>query len=116
MQAKIDERLERGLRALAQQGMGTEQMRKLDFTRLRAAQRDGAVAEVKTDLILDRIASEEAVAVTDEELDREVQIAALQSREPVETLHARLEQEGRLESIRQQMRREKTAHLLYERM
>ena len=49
MQEQIDARLERGLRALAAQGMNTEQMRKLDFARLRAAQRDGAMAEVKTD-------------------------------------------------------------------
>ena len=48
MQEQIDARLERGLRALAAQGMQPEQMRKLDFTRLRAAQRDSAVAEVKT--------------------------------------------------------------------
>ena len=48
VQEQIDARLERGLRALAAQGMDTEQMRKLDFGRLRVAQRDGAIAEVKT--------------------------------------------------------------------
>ena len=48
VQEQIDARLERGLRALAAQGMNPEQMRKLDFGRLRAAQRDSAVAEVKT--------------------------------------------------------------------
>jgi trigger factor len=40
VQDQIDARLERGLRALAAQGMNPEQMRKLDFGRLRAAQRD----------------------------------------------------------------------------
>jgi len=40
VQEQIDARLERGLRALAAQGMDTEQMRKLDFGRLRGAQRD----------------------------------------------------------------------------
>ena len=48
VQDQIDARLERGLRALAAQGMNPEQMRKLDFGRLRVAQRDSAVAEVKT--------------------------------------------------------------------
>ncbi len=57
VQEQIDARLERGLRALAAQGMDTEQMRKLDFARLRAAQRDGALAEVKTNILLDRIAA-----------------------------------------------------------
>jgi trigger factor len=44
VQEQIETRLERGLRALAAQGMDTEQMRKLDFARLRVAQRDGAIA------------------------------------------------------------------------
>ncbi|MGA8044098.1 MAG: trigger factor, partial [Terracidiphilus sp.] len=83
VQDRIDARLERGLRALAAQGMQTEQMRKLDFGRLRAAQRDGAIAEVRASLIMDRIAEAENITVTDEEVDREIQIAAIQSREPV---------------------------------
>jgi trigger factor len=116
VQDQVDARLERGLRALAAQGMNTEQMRKLDFGRLRVAQRDGAIAEVKTNLLLDKIAEAEKVTVTDEELDREVQIAALQSNEPVEALRQRLTQDGGLARIREQMKREKTANLLYERL
>jgi len=92
----------RGLRALAAQGMDTEQMRKLDFSRLRTAQRDGAIAEVKTNLLLDKIAEAEGVTVSDEELDRELQLAALQSNEPIETLRNRLTQDGGLARIREQ--------------
>jgi trigger factor len=116
VQEQIDTRLERGLRALAAQGMEPEQMRKLDFTRLRAAQRDGATAEVKTNILLDRIAVEEQIGVTDEELDSELQLAALQSREPIDALKVRLTQDGGLARIREQMRREKTASALYERL
>ena len=116
VQDQVDARLERGLRALAAQGMATEQMRKLDFGRLRVAQRDSAIAEVKTNLLLDKIAEAEGVTVTDEELDREVQIAALQSNEPVDALRQRLTQDGGLARIREQMKREKTANLLYERL
>ncbi len=116
VQDQVDARLERGLRALAAQGMDTEQMRKLDFTRLRTAQRDGAIAEVKTNLLLDKIAEAEGITVSDEELDRELQLAALQSNEPVETLRSRLTQDGGLARIREQMKREKTANLLYERL
>ena len=116
VQEQIDARLERGLRALAAQGMQTEQMRKLDFGRLRAAQRDSAVAEVKTNVLLDRIAHEENITVSDEELDRELQIAALQSREPFDALKARLTEDGGLARIREQLRREKTAIVLYERL
>ncbi len=116
VQEQIDTRLERGLRALAAQGMAAEQMRKLDFGRLRAAQRDSAVAEVRTNILLDRIAGEENITVSDEEMDKELQIAAIQSREPLDTLKARLTQEGGLARIREQIRREKTASILYERL
>lgn len=116
VQEQIDARLDRGLRALAGQGMSTEQMRKLDFGRLRAAQRDSAVAEVKSSLLLARIAQQENLEVSDEELDREIQIAAIQSREPVDALRQRLTQDGGLARIREQLKREKTAQLLYERL
>ena len=116
VQDQIDTRLERGLRALAAQGMNPEQMRNLDFGRLRVAQRDSAVAEVKAHVLLDRIADKEGVTVSDEELDNELHLAALQSREPYETLRQRLTDDGGLARIREQMKREKTASLLYERL
>ena len=116
VQQQVDAGLERGLRALAGQGMNPEMMRRLDFTRLRAAQRDSAVNEVKTSLLLDRIADAEGISVSDEEVDREIYIASLQSREPVETVRARLTQDGSLARIREQLRREKTASLLYQRL
>jgi len=116
VQQQVDARLDRGLRALAQQGMNADMMRKLDFGRLRAAQRDSAIGEVKTSLLIDRIADAEGIAVSDEEVDREIYMAALQQREPVETLRARLTQDGGLARIREQLRREKTASLLYQRL
>jgi trigger factor len=116
VQEQIDARLERGLRALAAQGMNPDQMRKLDFARLREAQRDSALAEAKTSILLDRIAKEENIVVSEEELDHELQIASLQSREPVDTLKVRLTEDGGLARLREQLRREKTASVLYERM
>jgi trigger factor len=116
VQSQIDTRLERGLRALAAQGMQPEQMRKLDFTRLRAAQRDSAVAEVKTNILLDRIAGEENITITDEDLDKELQIVSIQSREPLDALKVRLTKDGGLARIREQLRRDKTASILYERL
>jgi trigger factor len=116
VQDQIDQRLDRGLRALAAQGMNPEQMRKLDFARLRAAQRDSATAEVKTMVLLDRIAQEENITVSEEEFERELQLAAIQSGEPLDTLKARLTGDGGLARIREQLRREKTASLMYERL
>jgi trigger factor len=116
VQDQIDTRLERGLRALAAQGMQPEQMRKLDFAKLRGAQRESAMAEVKANVLLDRIAGEENIIVSDEEMDKELQIAAIQSREPLDALKVRLTKEGGLARIREQLRREKTASVLYERL
>lgn len=116
VQNQIDARLDRGLRALAAQGMRTEDMRKLDFGRLRAGQRDSAVSEVKATLILDKIADAEKVEISDEEMEHELQIISIQTREPLETLRTRLTSEGALARIREQLRREKTASLLYDRL
>ncbi len=116
VQQQIDARLDRGLRALAQQGMKPEDMRKLDFGRLRAAQRDQAVNEVKASMILDRISEAEGVVVSDEDLDRELLMLSIQSREPLEALRERLTKDGGLDRIREQMRREKTGSVLYEKL
>jgi trigger factor len=67
VQQQVDARLERGLRALAQQGMSSDAMRQLDFGRLREVQRDQAVTEVKVSLILDKVAEREHIEVTDED-------------------------------------------------
>ena len=116
VQQRVDARLERGLRALAQQGMKADDMRKLDFVRLRAAQRDEAEREVKASLVVDRIAEAESVAVSDEELNHEVLLLSLQTREPYETLRERLAKDGGLERLREEMRREKTGRVLYEKL
>jgi trigger factor len=116
VQSQIDTRLERGLRALAAQGMRTEDMRKMDFERLREAQRESAANEVKGTLLLDRIADAEKIDVSDEEVERELQVISLQTREPLETLRERLTREGNLARIREQLRREKTGNLLVERL
>jgi trigger factor len=91
-------------------------MRKLDFNRLRAAQRDEALNEVKASLILDRIADAEKIEVSDDDLNRELLMLSIQSREPLETLRERLSKDGGLTKIREQMRREKTGNVLYEKV
>jgi trigger factor len=116
VQQQIDTRLDRGLRALAAQGMRTEDMRNLDFDRLRAAQRASATAEVKGSILLDRIADAENVRLPEEDVESELQAISLQMHEPVDTLRTRLTEDGSLARIRERLRREKMGALLYERM
>ena len=115
LDSQIDLRLERGLRALAAQGMTTEHMKKMDFGRLRAGQREGALREVKASLILEQIADNEKIEISDEELDREVETMALQGKQPVEKVRARLTEDGGLDRIRHRLRNEKTLDFLYRR-
>jgi trigger factor len=116
VQQQIEARLDRGLRALAQQGMSVDDMRKLDFARLREAQRGQAINEVKASMLLDRIAEAESVTVSDADMDRELLMLSIQSREPLEALRERLSHDGGLDRIREQMRREKTGSVLYEKL
>ena len=116
VQQQIDARLERGLRALAQQGMTSDAMRQLDFGRLREAQREQAMQEVKASILLDRLAAVENITVEDDELDRELLMVSIQQREPLDALRKRMAGDGSLERMREQMRREKTATHLYEKL
>jgi len=110
---QIDVRLERGLRALAAQGMKMEDMKKMDLPRLRAGQRDQAVQDVKSSLLLERIAELENIEVGDEELNREIDSLAQQTKQTSEAVRARLTQEGGLDRIRNRIRSEKTLDFLY---
>lgn len=112
---QIETRMERGLRALAAQGMRTEDMKKMDLGRLRAGQREGALKEVKATLILDRIADREQVSVSDEDVGRELDDLAARSGQTAEALRSRLTREGALDRIRNRIRQEKTLDLLYRR-
>jgi trigger factor len=110
---QIDMRLERGLRALAAQGMKAEDIKKMDLNRLRVGQREQALQEVKASLVLDKIAEEEKIEVSDEEIDREIDALATQSKQTPEAIRARLTRDGALDRIRNRIRSEKTLDFLY---
>ena len=113
VEQQIDIRLERGLRALAAQGLTAEQMKKMDLHRLRAGQREQAIHDVKAALLLERVAEEENVQVSDEELNQELESLARQSKQTSEAVRARLTRDGGLDRIRTRIRNEKTLDFLY---
>jgi trigger factor len=110
---QIDLRLERGLRALAAQGMKMEDMKKMDLPRLRVGQRDQAVQDVKSSLLLERVAELEKIEVGEDELNHELEALAAQSKQTSEAVRARLTQDGGLDRIRNRIRSEKTLDFLY---
>jgi trigger factor len=112
---QIDLRLERGLRALAAQGLSAEHMKKMDLPRLRAGQRDAAVKEVKASLILEKIAEAEKIEVSDEEVGKEIDALARQTKQSSEEIRSRLTRDGALDKIRNRIRNEKALDFLYRR-
>jgi trigger factor len=113
VERQIDVRLERGLRALAAQGMKAEDIKKMDLNRLRVGQREQALQEVKASLVLDKIAEEEKIEVGDEEINAEIEALATQSKQTPEAIRARLTRDGALDRIRNRIRSEKTLDFLY---
>jgi trigger factor len=113
IEQQIDIRLERGLRALAAQGLSTEQMKKMDLPRLRAGQREQAIHDVKAALLLEKVADAENIQVSDDEVNEEIESLAKQTKQTAEAVRARLTRDGGLDRMRTRIRNEKTLDLLY---
>ena len=102
------------MRQLAAQGVDPRQL-KLDWQKIREAQKDRATRDVRASLILDRIADRESVIATQDEVDREVQRIARQQREAVAIVRPKLQKDGTLNRIAGQIRTEKTLGILFDK-
>jgi len=109
----IDQRLERGLRTLISQGLRAEDIKRMDMSRLRDAQREGALRDVRSNLLLEKIADLENLVVSDEDIDREIAEAADQSKQNPLALRKQLSEHDGLAGLRQQMRCDRALDLLY---
>jgi len=69
---------------------------------------------VKASLLLDKIAEREAIGATQEEVDREVQRIARQSKEAAAVTRARLQKDGVIGRIANNIRTDKTLAFLFE--
>ena len=110
---QIQINVENQLRSLAAQGVDPNQI-KLDWEKVRESQKDRAIRDVKASLILDKVGEREAVAPTQEEVDREVQRIARQQREALAVTRAKLQKEGGLARIAGHIRTDKTLNFLFE--
>lgn len=115
VERQIEARLERGLRALAMQGMRTDDMKKMDFAKLRDGQREGARKEVKASLLLEKIADKEKIEVGDQEIAQEIEALAKHTQQTPEAVRARLTRDGALDRIRNRIRSDKTLDFLFRR-
>ena len=108
---QMDVRLERVVRSLAQQGVDPRAVN-VDWVSLRKRQEERARDDVKAELVIDRIASEEKIDATEEELQHELEHMAGHSGESAEAIRARLTKQGALDRMKAKLRSDKTVDWL----
>ncbi len=113
VERQIENRVQQRLQSLAAQGVDTKSFN-LDWSKIKEAQRDAALREVKASLILSKVAQRESIGVTNEEVDREVERIARESREPLVTVRKRLGEDGTMDRIASHIQTEKTLNFLFE--
>jgi len=112
VESQMDTRLERTVRSLAAQGVDPRAVN-VDWAALRRQQRDRATADVKAELILDRIATAEKIEVTDDDVEKEIAALAQRSGESATALRARLTKQGALDRMKSKLRSDRTIEWLY---
>jgi trigger factor len=112
--SQIQNRVEQRLRSLAQQGVDPSTFN-LDWAKIKEAQRDAAIREVKASLIIGKVAEREAIGVTNDEVDKEVQRIAQQNREPLATVRKKLTEDGTMDRIASHIQTEKTLNFLFDK-
>ncbi len=109
---EIDRRLEDFARRLMEQRIDPRQAN-IDWNAFREGQRAPATESVGSAIVLDEIAKREAITVTDEDIDAELQRYADQTGHSLASIKARLQKDGELGRIAAGLRREKAvAHVL----
>jgi trigger factor len=109
---QMDVRLERVVRSLAAQGVDPRAVN-VDWVSLRRRQREHAVDDVKAELLLDRIATEEKIEASDEDVEKEIEKLAERSGESATALRARLTKQGALDRMKSKLRSDKMIDWLY---
>jgi trigger factor len=110
---QIENRVEQRLRALQAEGVDPKSF-KLDWDKVKTAQKDAALREVKASLILGKVAERESIIATNEEVDRELDRISRQEKQPVAVMRRKLTENGELGRIASHIQTEKTLNYLFE--
>jgi len=113
VEQQMDARLERAVRSLAAQGVDPRAVN-VDWVSVRRRQRERAAADVKAELILDRVATAEGIDVGEQEVEQEIAALAERSGESAVGLRARLTKQGTLDRMKLKLRTNKTLDWLYQ--
>ena len=115
VQRQLDIRLEQFLRALAAQGMRTEDMKRMDFRRMRVSQRHVAAGEVKSNLVLEKIAEKENIEATEDDIQFQIEMMAHQSQQTPEAVRMQLMKDRGIDFLKNRIRSDKALALVYAR-
>ena len=99
------------VRSLAERGVDPRAI-DIDWSALRQRQEERARDDVKAELVVDRIATEEKIEVNDDDLHKELEHLASHSGESAEVLEARLTKQGALDRMKAKLRSDKTVDWL----
>jgi trigger factor len=110
---QIENRVETRLRSLAEQGMDPNSF-KLDWEKIREAQKPQALREVKASLIMTKVAEKESIFATQDEVDQEINRIAAQQKQPVAVMRRKLGEDGSINRIVSHIQTEKTLNFLFE--
>jgi trigger factor len=110
---QIKSRVEQAVRSMAAEGLDPKSL-KLDWNKVKEAQQDEALREVKASMLLGKISDREAIRATREEVDREVEKVARQQRKPVAAVQMEFEKDGTMGRIASHIQTDKTLNFLFE--
>jgi trigger factor len=109
----IAHQVEHARERLRRQGVDPETV-PWDYSKLIAELRPAAERAVRRALLLEAVAERESVAVTDGDVDAEVESIATASQRPTPAIRRMMEKSGDLEALRASLRERKTLELLIE--
>jgi trigger factor len=116
-QTLIDQQTSRRLESVVRDmiGRGVDpRNQQLNWEAAREELRAQAEADVRSTLLLERIADEEKIEVSNEDIDAEIEAIALSSQQPVEQVRGVLTKDGGERSIAHRLRNRKALDLLVE--
>jgi trigger factor len=111
VERQLQIRVQRLLRDLSRQGINPQRL-DVDWSKIREDQLQQATRDVRGSLILDHISEKEGIAVTDEELDFEIDKISAETNRPKEKVKEVLMRDSALERLRGQIRNKKTLDLI----
>jgi trigger factor len=112
VEARLDRRLERAMSQLISRGIDPRHAQ-VDWRKLREDSRADAEKEVRSSLLLSKIAEAEGIEISEEEVDEVIREMAQEAHEPPATLKTRLTRDGELDMIKSTRRSQKAIDFIY---